>query len=116
MYKLSASSRNPKFVACQHAESRSQPIALPHTNVLISSLIGVNHCPHYDREDRMSRKRTPDQKSTETTTPVAEAPAPETKADGQSFADRVGQKKWVTAPDPFGIAKDKLADVHLFES
>jgi hypothetical protein len=64
----------------------------------------------------MSRKRTPDQKPTETTTPVAEAPEPETKAGSQSFADRVGQKKWVTAPDPFGIATDSLAGVRLFES
>src|ERR1700692_810329 len=69
----------------------------------------------------MSRKRTPDEKSTEsttaeTTTAVAELPAAEAKADGQSFADKVGQKKWVTAADPFGIAKDNLAGVRLFES
>ena len=63
-----------------------------------------------------SRKRTPDQESTETTTTVAEPPAAEAKAEGQSFADRVGQKKWVAAPDPFGIAKDNLAGVRLFES
>ena len=66
----------------------------------------------------MSRKRTPDQQSTEsnTTTATTEPPAAETKAEGQSFADRVGQKKWVSAPDPFGIAKDNLAGVRLFES
>ena len=69
----------------------------------------------------MSRKRTPDQKSTETTTavtevPAAEAPAAETNGEAQGFADRVGQKKWVAAPDPFGIAIDKLAGVRLFES
>src|ERR1700730_1493709 len=71
----------------------------------------------------MSRKRKPDQKSTETTTTVAEppaavteAPAVEAKPEGQSFADRVGQRKWVSAPDPFGIAKDNLAGVRLFES
>ena len=48
--------------------------------------------PHIDKEDLhlSSRKRTPDQESTETTTAVAEPPAPETKADGQSFAERVG--------------------------
>ena len=63
-----------------------------------------------------SRKRTPDKESTETTTAVAEPPAAEAGADKQSFADRVGQKKWVTAPDPFGIAKDNLAGVRLFES
>jgi hypothetical protein len=64
----------------------------------------------------MSRKRTPDQESPETSTAVAEPPAAEAKADGQSFADRVGQKKWAAAPDPFGIATDTLAGVRLFES
>jgi len=70
----------------------------------------------------MSRKRTPDQASTETTTPpesptaVAEPPAPETSEEGQTFADRVGQKKWQPAPDPFGIATDYQAGVRLFES
>ena len=70
----------------------------------------------------MSRKRTPDQESPETTTPtesptaVAEPPAAEAKPEGQSFAERVGHKKWPAAPDPFGIAKDNLAGVRLFES
>jgi hypothetical protein len=74
----------------------------------------------------MSRKRTPDEKSTETTTPetstpetttaVAEPPAAETKAEGQSFAERVGQRKRPTAADPFGIAIDPVAGVRLFES
>ncbi|HWG45028.1 MAG TPA: hypothetical protein VN688_19820 [Gemmataceae bacterium] len=64
----------------------------------------------------MSRKRTPDQKSTENTTAAAEPPAAESNADGQSFADRVGQKKWVTPPDPFVIATDTVAGVRLFES
>ena len=70
----------------------------------------------------MSRKRTPDQQSTETTTtevaetPAAEPPAAEANVDGQGFADKVGQRKWVAAPDPFGIAKDTLAGVSLFES
>ena len=35
---------------------------------------------------------------------------------GQSFADKVGQRKWTPAPDPFGIATDNLAGVRLFES
>jgi hypothetical protein len=61
-----------------------------------------------------SHTRTPDQESIETATAVAEPPAPEN--NGQSFADRVGQRKWVPAPDPFGIATDYLAGVHLFES
>ena len=63
-----------------------------------------------------SRNRTPDQESTETTTAVAEPPAAETKPEGQNFADKVGQRKWVSAPDPFGIATDNLAGVRLFES
>jgi hypothetical protein len=74
------------------------------------------------------RKRTPDKESTETTTAtaepsaseattaVAEAPAPEADENGQSFADRVGQKKYVPAPDPFGLAVDNVAGVRLFES
>src|SRR6266436_5350237 len=83
--------------------------------------------PHNNKEDIMSRKRTPSEESrTETATAVAEAPAAEspiveaaeaeTNGNGQSFADRVGQKKWTPAPDPFGIAKDNLAGVRLFES
>jgi hypothetical protein len=64
----------------------------------------------------MSRKRTPDEKSTETITAVAEPPAAEAAPDGQSFADRVGQKKRVTAADPFGIGIDNVAGVRLFES
>jgi hypothetical protein len=74
--------------------------------------------PYIYKEDfhMSSRKRTPDKESTETTTAVAEPPAAETKTDGRSFAERVGQRKWVPAPDPFGIATDNLAGVHLFES
>src|ERR1700730_13991550 len=64
----------------------------------------------------MSRKHTPDHNSTETPIAVAEPPAAESKPDGKSFADRVGQRKWVSAPDPFGIATDNVAGVRLFES
>jgi hypothetical protein len=71
----------------------------------------------------MSRKRTPDQKSTETSTPteetataVAEPPAAEARPEGQSFADRVGKREWKPTPDPYGIRKDNLAGVRLFES
>ena len=70
----------------------------------------------------MSRKRTPDQESpethipTETPTAVAEPPAAEAKPEGQSFADRVGQRQRVVAADPYGIATDKVAGVRLFES
>jgi len=67
----------------------------------------------------MSRKRTPDQESTEThtqtetPTAVAEPPAAEAKPEGQSFAERVGQRKPI--PDPFGVRKDNVAGVRLFE-
>jgi hypothetical protein len=64
----------------------------------------------------MTRKRTPDQEPAETPTAVIEPPAAEGKPEGQSFADRVGQKKWPTAPDPFALAGDYLAGVSLFES
>ena len=72
-----------------------------------------------------SRKRTPDKEPTETATAVAEppaapampeSPAAETNGPSQSFAERVGQRKRVSAPDPFGIATDNLAGVRLFES
>ena len=63
-----------------------------------------------------SQKRTPENDSADTSTAIAEPPAPETNGNGQSFADRVGQKKWVSAPDPFGIATDYVAGVRLLES
>jgi hypothetical protein len=63
------------------------------------------------------RKRTPDKESTETSTAVAEPPAPQANENGQSFAERVGQKKkWTPAPDPFELAVDNVAGVRLFES
>jgi hypothetical protein len=80
----------------------------------------------------MSRKRKSDQTPpTETPTAIAEPPVaelapaepaaiqppvPESRPDPQGFAERVGQKKWTPAPDPFGIATDKVAAVRLFES
>jgi len=65
----------------------------------------------------MSRKRTPGQEpSAEGATAVAEPAAIETKTEGQSFAERVGQRKVTFAPDPFGIAADYVAGVQLFES
>src|SRR5947209_6289926 len=76
-------------------------------------------------EDRMSsRKRTPDQETpAETPATVAEPPAaandnaPAGGDNKPSFAERVGgPRKWPMAPDPFGIASDKLAGVRLFES
>jgi len=65
------------------------------------------------------RKRTPDQeppKEENTATAVAEPPAGEPEQSSQSFAERVGQRKPISAPDPFPIAGDYLAGVHLFES
>ena len=65
----------------------------------------------------MSRNETtPDQELTNTSTAVAESPAAETASEGPSFAERVGQRKWTPAPDPFGIATDYQAGVSLFES
>jgi hypothetical protein len=75
----------------------------------------------------MSRKRKSTTESTENPTPTetptalaeppaVETPATESQAGGQSFADRVGQRKWQAAPDPFGIAIDNLAGVRLLES
>jgi hypothetical protein len=74
--------------------------------------------PHIDKEDHYmsTRERTPDETSTETTTATAEPAGPETETDRPSFAERVGQRKWVADPDPFGIASDNLAGVRLFES
>jgi hypothetical protein len=73
------------------------------------------------RKRKSTTQSTENPTPTETTTAVAEppaieAPVAESQADGQSFADRVGQRKWQAAPDPFGIAKDNLAGVRLFES
>jgi len=70
----------------------------------------------------MSRKRKSANESTETAVPaeaataVAEPPAAEAKPDSQSFADRVGQKKRASAPDPYSVAKDYEAGVELFDS
>ena len=69
------------------------------------------------------RKRTSEQEPpAETSTAVAEPPAaandnaPAANDNQPSFAERVGQKKRVTAADPFGIAHDNIAGVRLFES
>jgi hypothetical protein len=63
-----------------------------------------------------SRKHTPDQETpAETSTATAEPPA--AANDNQpSFAERVGQRKRITAPDPYEIALDTVAGVRLFES
>jgi len=73
----------------------------------------------------MTRKRTPDQQTTETTntestapetgTAVAEPSAPAN--DNQpSFAERVGQRVRVSAADPYVIAADPVLGVRLYES
>jgi hypothetical protein len=71
-----------------------------------------------------SRKRTPDHEPAkeETSTAVADPPAA-ANDNGQAandnqprFAERVGQRKIPSAPDPFGIAADYVAGVRLFES
>jgi len=78
--------------------------------------MGINGFPHHIMEDLMSRKHTPDQESPETNAAVAEPPAAGAKPDGQTFADKVGQRKRTPAPDPFGVATDNLAGVRLFDS
>jgi hypothetical protein len=70
---------------------------------------------HFNKEEHhMSRKRTPDEESTQTTNAVAEPPAAE--AAPRSFAERVGQRNRITVADPFGFRTDNLAGVRLFES
>jgi len=64
----------------------------------------------------MSRKPTPDQEQQETANAGVDVPTPEGNAEGQSFADRVGQRERNVIPDPFGIASDTVARVRLFES
>jgi hypothetical protein len=64
-----------------------------------------------------SRKRTPDQEPAKEETSTAVADPPAAANDNQpNFADRVGQRKFTAAPDPFGIAGDYVAGVRLFES
>ena len=74
MCQRSVSRRNPHFFAHENAETRSQPIARQPV-VVLKLLTGIKENPGNDKEDRMSRKRTPDKKSTETTT--AETTTPE---------------------------------------
>src|SRR6516225_10729055 len=83
-------------------------------------------------EDRMSRKRKPNQQTTETTTTpttaqdtgtaIAEPPAaandnlPAANDNQPSFAERVGQRIRVSAADPYVIAADHVIGVRLYES
>ena len=80
----------------------------------------------------MSRKRTPDQQTTETTTTETTAPetgtalaeppaaandnAPAANDNRPSFAERVGQRIRVSAADPYVIAADHVIGVRLYES
>jgi hypothetical protein len=69
----------------------------------------------------MSRKRTPDEPSTQreaaATTATAEPPSPENTEQTQTFVERLEQqRRRARIPDPFGIARDNEAGVRLFES
>jgi hypothetical protein len=74
----------------------------------------------------MSRKRTSNDSSTETPAEGSDAPAtdatvtiaePSVDVVAQTtFTDKVGQQKYKPISDPFGIASDNLAGVHLMES
>ncbi|HZZ77432.1 MAG TPA: hypothetical protein VFE62_02875 [Gemmataceae bacterium] len=72
----------------------------------------------------MSRKRkpsdeTPNEIPTATIVPESadgELPTPEGQEFDKGFAEKVGKKEYPKTPDPFGIAKDNLAGVRLFES
>lgn len=80
----------------------------------------------------MSRKRKPDQESTDTTTtetstPEASTALAEPRAGANdnlpvandnrpSFAERVGQRIRVSAADPYVIAADPVLGVRLYES
>jgi hypothetical protein len=68
------------------------------------------------------RKSTTPETPADTATATAEPPAAPKEnepaaTDGQpGFAERVGPKMEMPIPDPFGIAKDSVAGVQLFES
>jgi hypothetical protein len=78
----------------------------------------------------MSRKRKQDKPATETATeqppadvaaavaepPVAQPPVAESKAESRTFAEKVGQKKWIPIPDPYPIVSDPEVGIKLFES
>lgn len=80
----------------------------------------------------MSRKRKSDKESTDTTTTEATTPdasttvteppatandeSPAANDNRPSFAERVGQRNRVAAPDPFVIAADHVVGVRLYES
>ncbi|HZZ80812.1 MAG TPA: hypothetical protein VFE62_20080 [Gemmataceae bacterium] len=78
----------------------------------------------------MSRKRKSETNSIDVTTDATEqssekiptatvappADAPALNQANAGHADRVGQRKYDPAPDPFGIATDSVARVRLFES
>jgi hypothetical protein len=80
----------------------------------------INAHPHQDNnkntEETMSKKRTPDKESTETSTAVVEPTAAEAATDKPSFADQVGKKSYPAIPDPFGVAADYAVGVRLYDS
>jgi hypothetical protein len=69
---------------------------------------------------KSNKAETETESTTETSTAPAGGMAPETATEGNeegpSFAEKVGQKTWIPAPDPFGIASDYVVGVRLFES
>ena len=106
---------------CQHEETRSQPIAQRFL-LRYNSYVALRKTPHHIKEDHImsSRKRTPDQPSTETSTATADPPAvatdtpPAANDNRPSFAERVGQRKRIA--DPFGSAIDTVAGVRFLDS
>lgn len=71
----------------------------------------------------MSRKRKSDQPTTEQSATTATALAEqdhtrpiESQGEQSNFAERLSRAGAVATPDPFEIAGDYLAGVHLFES
>src|SRR5579885_655816 len=121
--KVRENRRNPRCFAWQDAEARRNPRCASACNCvnIADEGYGINPYSHQGGLT-MSRKRTPDEQPAEASTAVAEPPAaandnaPAANDNQPSFAERVGQRKRVTAADPFGIAGDYLAGVRLFES
>ena len=65
----------------------------------------------------MSRKPKDQDPSSEAATGTIDIPQGDAAETGPGFAQKVGKKEYPkVAPDPFGIAKDNLAGVRLFES
>jgi hypothetical protein len=73
------------------------------------------------KSDKPSSETAAEQQSTDVAAVVAEAPVDpssvaEPKAEGRSFAEKVGQRQWIPIPDPYPIVSDPDVDIKLFES